>query len=130
MSVKPATLTPNRAHWRAAILVCKKCQKKLHGEGFGPDGDMSLSKALKRAVKNSPAAKGAKLKGRRAPMGIVEVGCLKLCPKKGVTVVVGSRPDRWLVAGVGASAEAVLAEAGVDLAGPVPSRRDPPPDSL
>jgi predicted metal-binding protein len=130
MSVKPETLTPVRANWRTAILVCRKCQKKLHGEGFGPDGDVSLSKALKRAVKRSLAGKGAKLKGRRAPLGIVEVDCLKLCPNKGVTVVVGSRPDRWLVAGVGASPEAVLAEAGVDLSIPVPSRRDPPPDSL
>jgi hypothetical protein len=130
MSIKPQTITPNRANWRGAILVCRKCQKKLGNEGFGPKGEESLSKAMKRAVKASPVGRGAKLKGRAAPVGIVEVGCLKLCPKKGVTVVSGARPDRWLVAGVGAPAEAVLTEAGIDLRTPLAFRRKPPPDSL
>lgn len=130
MSIKPGTIVPARANWRADILVCRKCQKKLHNEGFGRDGDERLSKAIKRAVKASPAGRGAKLKGRRAPVGIVEVDCLKLCPKKGVTVVSSLRPDRWLVAGVGASADAVLVEAGIDLATPTPARRRPPPDAL
>ncbi len=124
MSVKHGTIVPERAHWRAAVLVCRKCQKKLHDEGFGPDGDERLAKAMKRAVKGSPAGRGAKLKGRAAPVGIVEVGCLKLCPKHGVTVVSAAEPGRWLVAGIGASAEAVLAEAGVDLITPSPARRN------
>jgi predicted metal-binding protein len=130
MSIKPETITPSRANWRGAVLVCRKCQRKLDDEGFGPKGKDRLAKAMKRAVKHSAAGRGAKLKGRAAPVGIVEVDCLKLCPKKGVTVVSGARPDRWLVAGVGVSAEAVLLEAGVDLTTPAPSRRKPPPDSL
>ncbi len=133
MSVKPGSITPHKAHWRAAILVCRKCQKKLGDEGFGPDGDQRLSKAMTRAVKHSPAGRGAKMKGRRAPVGIVEVGCLKLCPKRGVTVVSGDRPGRWLVAGEGAAAEAVLAELGVNLSFAVKPARalngpDLPPD--
>ena len=115
MSVNPGTITPNKARWRAAILVCRKCQKKLHDQGFGPSGDQRLAKAMTRAVKNSPAGRGVKMKGRRAPVGIVEVGCLKLCPKGGVTVVAGARPDRWLVAAEGAEAEALLLALGVDL---------------
>jgi predicted metal-binding protein len=115
MSNTPGTVTRYKARWRAAILVCRKCQKKLHDQGFGPEGDQRLAKALTRAVKHSPAGRGAKMKGRRAPVGIVEVGCLKLCPKGGVTVVAGDQPDRWLVAGEGAAAEAVLLELQVDL---------------
>jgi len=116
MSIKAGTITANRARWRAAILVCRKCQKKLDDRGFGPNGDLRLAKAMTRAVKHSPAGRGSKMKGRRAPVGIVEVGCLKLCPKQGVTVVAGDQPHRWLVAGEGAVAEAVLAALGVDLA--------------
>lgn len=115
MSIKPGSITANKARWRAAVLVCRKCQKKLGDEGFGPKGDQRLAKAMTRAIKHSEVGQGAKLKGRRAPIGIVEVGCLKLCPKGGVTVVAGDQPDRWLVAGEGAAPEAVLAELGVDI---------------
>jgi hypothetical protein len=125
MSIKPGTITPHKARWRAAILVCRKCQKKLDDQGFGPKGDLRLAKAMKRIVKKSPAGRGAKLKGRRAPIGIVEVGCLKLCPKGGVTVVAGDRPERWLVAGEGAAAEAVLRELGVDLTVAEKGRQSP-----
>jgi predicted metal-binding protein len=118
MSIPPGTMKPVRANWRAAVMVCRKCQKKLGDEGFGPSGDERLAKALKRAVKKSPAGRGAKLKGRAAPVGIVEVGCLKLCPKRGVTVVSGAHPDRWLVVGQGVPAETVMAELGVDLGTP------------
>ena len=31
------------ANWSHAVLVCKKCSKKLKG-GFGPDGSQKLSK--------------------------------------------------------------------------------------
>ena len=112
MSIKSGTITAHKARWRAAILVCRKCQKRLDDQGFGPKGDQRLAKAMTRAVKHSPVGRGAKMRGRRAPVGIVEVGCLKLCPKHGVTVVAGDQPHRWLVAGEGAAAEAVLAELG------------------
>jgi len=125
MSIKAGTITPHKARWRAAILVCRKCQKKLGDQGFGPKGDLRLAKAMTRAVKHSPAGHGAKMKGRRAPVGIVEVSCLKLCPKGGVTVVGGDRPDRWLVAGEGAAAERVLHALGVDLKATVEARQTP-----
>jgi hypothetical protein len=107
-----------RANWRAAILVCRKCERRLHDRGFGPSGRMRLAKALKRTVKKSPAARGHKLKGRAAPLGIVEVGCQKLCPRGAVTVILGRQPDRWLVAEAGASTDELIALAGVNLSAP------------
>ncbi len=40
------------------------------------------------------AAKG---KPRRRKVGIVEVGCLDICPKGGVVVIRAAAPGRWLV---------------------------------
>lgn len=118
MKTTAAVLVTHRARWRAAILVCRKCQKKLDNQGFGPKGDQRLSNALARAVKSSAAAGGVKLKGRHAPVGVIDVGCLKLCPKHAVTVVSGDRPDRWLAVREGAAAEAVLVQLGIDLETP------------
>ena len=36
-----------RSNWQQAVLVCRKCSKKLDG-GFGPRGDERLAKALRR----------------------------------------------------------------------------------
>lgn len=49
------------------MLVCRKCSKKLGG-GFGPNGRMRLAKALR----HEPGFG----KGRKALVGVVEVGCL------------------------------------------------------
>jgi predicted metal-binding protein len=113
MTAEQTSLGPKRANWQAAILVCRKCQKRMGDRGFGPAGRTRLAKALTRRVKQAVA--GAKVKGRAAPVGIVEVGCLKLCPRGGVTVVVGSKPGCWLVAKPGLSADTILDLAGVSL---------------
>lgn len=83
-----------RADWATAILVCRKCSKKLNRGGFGPDGDQPLAKALRKHLHLR--------KGRTARAGIVEVGCLDLCPKRAVTVVDTRHPDRWLAIRPGA----------------------------
>ena len=56
------------SNWQNAVLVCRKCSRKIDG-GFGPDGRKPLAKALRKHL-------GLK-KGRKAPVGIIEVGCLE-----------------------------------------------------
>ncbi len=80
--------TEIRANWSHALLVCKKCQKRAKAS-FGPEGDRSLAKALKRRL---PAGKG-----RKARLGVVEVPCLDICPKKGVVLIDTRHPDRWQI---------------------------------
>jgi predicted metal-binding protein len=75
-----------RAEWTGTLLVCRKCSKKLDG-GFGPDGRLSLAKALKRYLSLG--------KGRKSRLGVVEVKCLGICPKNAVTVVDGAQPGDW-----------------------------------
>ncbi|MDY7099414.1 MAG: (2Fe-2S) ferredoxin domain-containing protein [Pseudomonadota bacterium] len=82
--------TEIRANWSHAILVCKKCSKKQSkkGCGFGPE-QKRLSAALKRDL-------GAG-KGRKAPVGVIEVSCLDICPKKGVVVIDSRTPEKWRI---------------------------------
>ena len=77
-----------RSNWQQAVLVCRKCSKKVGG-GFGPDGDERLAKALRRHLSLK--------KGRKAAAGIVEVNCLGICPKGAVTVVNGADSRDWLL---------------------------------
>lgn len=77
-----------RSNWQQAVLVCRKCSKKVGG-GFGPDGDERLAKALRRHLSLK--------KGRKAAAGIVEVDCLGICPKGAVTVVNGADSRDWLL---------------------------------
>jgi hypothetical protein len=104
-----------RSNWRTVILVCRKCERRMGDRGFGPRGRGRLTKSLKMSVKAFAKARGGKSKGRAAPLGIVQVGCQKLCPRAGVTVVLANRPDCWLIVEKGAAPEQVLALAGVDL---------------
>jgi predicted metal-binding protein len=72
------------------VLVCSKCAKKLDksGRGFGPE-----SKRLKAALKRELGAG----KGRRSPIGVIEVPCLDICPKGGVVVIDSRRPGEWRI---------------------------------
>lgn len=94
-----------RANWSTAVLVCRKCSKKLKNGGFGPDGDKPLAKALRKHLQLG--------KGRTARAGIVEVGCLDLCPKHAVTVVDTRQPDRWLTVRPGANLDQLAHELGL-----------------
>lgn len=86
------------SNWDHAVLVCRKCSKKLGG-GFGTDGDQGLDKALRRHLSLK--------KGRKAAAGIVEVGCLGVCPKGAVTVIDGARSRDWLLVRPGADLDAL-----------------------
>ena len=76
------------SNWQNSILICRKCSKRLGG-GFGPDGKKPLAKALRKHL-------GLK-KDRKAAAGIIEVGCLGVCPKGAVTLVNGSASREWLL---------------------------------
>lgn len=95
-----------KSRWTNTILVCRKCSKKLKG-GFGPDGKKPLAKALRKHLQTG--------KGRTADAGILEVGCLDLCPKRAVTVVDARHPDQWLVVRPGANLDGLAHE--LDLKG-------------
>lgn len=90
-----------RSNWSRTVLVCGKCSKKLGG-GFGEKGRAPLARALRRHL--------AVGKGRTAPIGIVEVKCLGICPKGAVTVVDAGAPGEWLIVRGGTGA-AQVAEA-------------------
>lgn len=94
-----------RSHWENALLVCKKCGKRLDG-GFGDKGKTSLAKALRQAT-------GGR-KGRKARLGIVEVGCLGVCPRGAVTVVDTARPGAWLLVREGTPVEEVVERLELD----------------
>lgn len=85
-----------RSNWDHAVLICRKCSKKLDG-GFGPDGDERLGKALRRHLSLK--------KGRKASAGIIEVNCLGVCPKGAVTVINGAQSREWLLVKPGADLE-------------------------
>lgn len=93
-----------RSNWDHAVLVCRKCSKKLDG-GFGPDGDERLTKALRRHLSLK--------KGRKASAGIVEVNCLGVCPKGAVTVINGAQSREWLLVKPGADLDELAR--GLDL---------------
>lgn len=78
-----------KTHWQDVVLVCRKCQRKLDGEGFGPDGDRPLKKALRKSL-------GAG-KGRKAGVVVLETDCFDVCPKNAVVAVRAGRPDAPLL---------------------------------
>jgi len=94
--------------WSNMLLVCRKCSKKLGG-GFGPKGRTPLAKALRKHLDVK--------KGRKGALGIVEVKCLGVCPRRAVTVINGKAPREWLLVKAGADLDDV-AEA-VALAGDI-----------
>jgi hypothetical protein len=52
--------------------------------------------------------------GRRwASIGAYEVACLKICPKRAVTVVNGADPGRWMIVPAGTPAADVAAQLGI-----------------
>lgn len=94
-----------RTDWQEVILVCRKCSKKLGGEGFGPDGGQSLRKALRRELGGG--------KGRKARAAVIEVGCFDVCPKDAVVVANARRPGEWLVVPRRAPVETVVERLGL-----------------
>jgi predicted metal-binding protein len=93
-----------RSNWHHAVLVCRKCEKKLDG-GFGPHGGERLARALRKHLSLK--------KGRKGAAGIVEVSCLGVCPKGAVTVVNGADSREWLLVQPGADMEGLARELGL-----------------
>lgn len=96
-----------RSDWTEVVLVCRKCSKKLDG-GFGEDGDEKLSKVLRKAVKAQGGGKG-----RKARVGVIEVGCFDVCPKNAVVAVRASNPGDWVVVPRGAPTATVTERLGL-----------------
>lgn len=92
------------ANWRSTVLICRKCSKKLDG-GFGKNGDKPLAKALRKHL--------ALKKGRKAKAGIIETGCLGVCPRGAVTVVNGSASREWLLVRPGVDLDELAQELGL-----------------
>ncbi len=93
------------AQWEAAILVCKKCSQKVGG-GFGEKGKTSLAKLLRERAGGG--------KGRKAGIGVVEVGCLKVCPKHAVVAINGARPKDWVIVPERTDEEVVAERLGLE----------------
>jgi predicted metal-binding protein len=88
------------SRWRGSVLICAKCEKKLDKRGFGAKGRQRLSKLLRKRAGG---------KGRKAKLGVVSTGCLKVCPRHAVTVVNGARPQDWMIVQAGTPLEQVEA---------------------
>ncbi|MCP3731437.1 (2Fe-2S) ferredoxin domain-containing protein [Sphingomonas sp. MG17] len=93
-----------RSNWTNAVLVCARCSKRLNG-GFGKKGRQPLGKALRKHLQLK--------KGRKAAAGVIDVKCLGVCPRGGVTVVNGAASREWLIVPAGADLDAVAREAGL-----------------
>lgn len=102
MAIKTA-----KTKWRDVVLVCKKCQKKLDG-GFGPDGDKTLKKALKKYLLPGDG------KGRKAELAVITTGCFDVCPKNAVIAVNAANPKALLIVPAGADLFEVKARLGLD----------------
>jgi predicted metal-binding protein len=98
VDVLPKPVKTAKTEWRQVVLVCRKCQKKLDG-GFGPDGDKSLKKALRKYLK---AGQGKVGKGKKAELAIKETDCFDVCPKGAVVAVNAAEPKALLIVPAGA----------------------------
>jgi len=94
-----------RTEWREVVLVCRKCSKKLEG-GFGPEGDRTLSKALRKSLKAG--------KGRKAQTAVIETACFDICPKNAVVAANAREPRRLVIVPVRADLQQVKAELGLE----------------
>ncbi len=93
------------------VAICKKCGKKVGG-GFGDGGKRSLRKALTKHL-DLP-------KWKRAPVRIVETGCMKLCPKGAVAVTTSGDARLVYVVPAGTPVGEVAAHLGLLKALPAP----------
>lgn len=91
--------------WRDMVLVCRKCTKKLDGKGFGPDGDKTLKKALRKYLKAG--------KGKKAELVVKETNCFDICPKNAVIAVNAANPKALLIVPAGADLFEVKARLGL-----------------
>ena len=84
--------------WSDALLICRKCSRKLDG-GFGDDGKETLRRALRGALRDA---------GQRGRIGLIEVACLGVCPKRAVTTARASQPGNLVIVPEGTAVERLL----------------------
>lgn len=97
-------ITTAKTRWKDVVLVCRKCSKKLGG-GFGPDGDKTLKKALRKYFKSTG--------GAEAELAVRHTGCFDVCPKNAVVAVNASSPKALLIVPAGADLFEVKARLGL-----------------
>ncbi|HEV2081768.1 MAG TPA: hypothetical protein VGR32_04855 [Brevundimonas sp.] len=95
-----------KTRWQDVVLVCRKCSKKLDDEGFGPNGDRSLKKALRKYLKAG--------KGRKSEITVRHTDCFDVCPKRAVVAVNAARPAELLVIEPGTDLLEINARLGLD----------------
>jgi len=96
------TAVPSR--WEDVVLICRKCSKRANG-GFGEDGEQRLAKALRKALHGG--------RKRKARLGIIETGCLGLCPRDAVVAINARHPEQWQLITPGTSVEQVATQLGL-----------------
>jgi hypothetical protein len=73
------------APWQGQLLLaCKKCQKRMKKD-HGPKDLANLKKTLKARNKHSDN-----------PLHVLPMGCVDLCPKKGVVVCLPAQSESSL----------------------------------
>jgi predicted metal-binding protein len=83
--VSEESLRSYNGPWKGElVLVCRKCQKKLKHRG----GNQKLARLGKTLNKR------ARRHDRHLEISAVNVPCLKMCPKEGVTVCTGPQLAR------------------------------------
>lgn len=100
------TIKTAKTEWRDVVLVCRKCSKKLDGRGFGPDGDRSLKKALRKYMKAG--------KGRKSELAVIETGCFDVCPRNAIVAVNAANPKALLIVPAGADLLEIKARLGLE----------------
>lgn len=100
----PAPMTVATGPWTELLAVCRKCGRKLKRRGFGPAGRDDLPEALKHRLRETR---------RRRAVRVIEVGCLGVCPKGGVTVLRGDAPGEMLVVPAGTEIDQLVARLGL-----------------
>jgi predicted metal-binding protein len=95
---KPQDTLSRPTPWREVVLVCRKCGKKQKG-GFGEKRRDALKAHLRQALRAA---------GRRRDVRVIEISCLGVCPKHGVTALNASRPQTIHVIPAGTDAAVAL----------------------
>lgn len=78
--------------WATILLSCGKCARKMKG-GYGEKRKHPIRSALRGALKDA---------GHRRDVRVIETGCMGVCPKKAVTVINASHPEKIYVVAAGA----------------------------
>lgn len=97
-------ITTAKTRWKDVVLVCRKCSKKLGG-GFGPDGDKTLKKALRKYFRSTG--------GAQAELAVRHTGCFDVCPTNAVVAVNATNPGALLIVPAGADLFEVKARLGL-----------------